>query len=202
MQGRNGRSSSRRQFRPRRDYDPTRYLDHLFLWSDTRPRRHYADGLLCDVETYHSEIAIAHFKNLRAIVSAQASIALSKSAYKHNSAFLFGIPMCSEYRTDVRSFCGIVKFWIPNLKKPRNIVGPVVRELREKLGLSQAQLAAKINVHGWDISRETLAKIEAQIRWVADFELSHLAKALEMEPTQMLKRGAENAERASHKRIC
>jgi len=64
------------------------------------------------------------------------------------------------------------------MQKARNIVGPIVRELREKQGLSQAQLAAKINVHGWDISRETLAKIESQIRWVADFELLELAKAL------------------------
>jgi transcriptional regulator with XRE-family HTH domain len=64
------------------------------------------------------------------------------------------------------------------MQKARNIVGPIVRELREKQGLSQAQLAAKINVHGWDISRETLAKIEAQIRWVADFELVKLGEGL------------------------
>ena len=73
---------------------------------------------------------------------------------------------------------------------PKNIVGPVVRELREKQGLSQAQLAAKINVHGWDISRETLAKIEAQIRWVADFEIITLAKAVGIEATELLCRAA------------
>jgi hypothetical protein len=31
---------------------------------------------------------------------------------------------------------------------------------------------------GWDISRDTLAKIEGQSRWVADFELVFLADIL------------------------
>ncbi|MCX6924946.1 MAG: hypothetical protein NT154_17290 [Verrucomicrobia bacterium] len=42
------------------------------------------------------------------------------------------------------------------MQKPRNIVGPVVRELREKKGLTQPQLVAKLNLAGWDVSRETL----------------------------------------------
>ena len=72
------------------------------------------------------------------------------------------------------------------MKKPRNIVGPIVRKLREKQRLSQPQLAARLNVLGWDISRETLAKIESQIRWVADFELVKLAEGLEVTPTTLL----------------
>lgn len=47
------------------------------------------------------------------------------------------------------------------------MVGPVVRQFREQRGLTQPMLVAKLNVQGWDISREPLAKIEAQIRWVA-----------------------------------
>ena len=39
-------------------------------------------------------------------------------------------------------------------------------------------LVAKLNLLGWGISRETLAKIEVQIRWVADAELVCLAKSL------------------------
>lgn len=31
---------------------------------------------------------------------------------------------------------------------------------------------------GWDISRDTLAKVESQTRWLADFELAFLADAL------------------------
>lgn len=78
------------------------------------------------------------------------------------------------------------------MKKPRNIVGPIVRELREKQGLSQPQLAAKLNVHGWDISRETLAKIESQIRCVADFEIPILAISVGLEASQLLNRAVAN----------
>lgn len=74
------------------------------------------------------------------------------------------------------------------MNKPRNIVGPIIRELREKQGLSQPQLAVKINLHGWDISRETLAKIESQIRWVADLEIGKLAHALDIESPELLRR--------------
>ena len=30
---------------------------------------------------------------------------------------------------------------------------------------------------GWDIDRNTIAKIEGRLRWVGDFELVYLAKA-------------------------
>jgi transcriptional regulator with XRE-family HTH domain len=73
------------------------------------------------------------------------------------------------------------------MKPPRNIVGPLVRELREKQGLTQPQLVAKLNVLGWDVSRETLAKIEAQIRWVADFEIVKLAAAVGMDASELLR---------------
>ena len=48
-------------------------------------------------------------------------------------------------------------------------------------------LVARLNLRGWDISRETLAKIETRIRWVADFELLELAAALGVDAGQMLK---------------
>jgi transcriptional regulator with XRE-family HTH domain len=68
------------------------------------------------------------------------------------------------------------------MNPPRNIIGPVVRQLRERAGLTQPMLVARIHRKGWDISRETLAKVEAQIRWIADFEVVHLADALGVEP--------------------
>jgi len=74
------------------------------------------------------------------------------------------------------------------MKHPRNIVGPIVRELRVKSGLTQPQFAAKLNILGWDISRETLAKIESQIRWVADFEIVKLAEGAGIEATELLLR--------------
>lgn len=59
-----------------------------------------------------------------------------------------------------------------------NIVGPEVRRLRNASGMSQMQLAATCQRIGWDIERDTISKIEGGRRWVGDFELVHLAKAL------------------------
>ena len=60
----------------------------------------------------------------------------------------------------------------------RNVVGPQVRRLRYQCGLSQPALAARCQLHGWDIGRDTIAKIEGQKRWVGDLELAHLARIL------------------------
>ena len=63
-------------------------------------------------------------------------------------------------------------------REPRNIVGPQVRSARYQLGLSQPELAAKCQLLGWDIARDTIAKIEGQTRWVGDEELVYLARSL------------------------
>lgn len=73
------------------------------------------------------------------------------------------------------------------VKSPRNIVGPVVRKLRQEKGLTQAQLVAKLNIRGWDVSRDIIARIEGQVRWVADFEISKLAAGLGIEATELLR---------------
>lgn len=67
-----------------------------------------------------------------------------------------------------------------DLKTGRNIVGKEVRRLRYERGMSQPALAAKCQRLGWDIERDTIAKIEATARWVGDFELVKLARALEV----------------------
>jgi transcriptional regulator with XRE-family HTH domain len=59
-----------------------------------------------------------------------------------------------------------------------NIVGPEVRRLRNASGMSQMQLAATCQRIGWDVERDTISKIEGGRRWVGDFELVHLARAL------------------------
>lgn len=76
---------------------------------------------------------------------------------------------------------------MPNkTEKLRNVVGPNVRTLRGKLGWSQPDLAAKCQLQGWNVSRDIIARIELQIRWVSDFELMLLARALRAEPTSLL----------------
>lgn len=62
-----------------------------------------------------------------------------------------------------------------------NRIGPTVRKIRESKNLSQGDLAAKINLQGWDISRGTLAKIESQCRRVTDGEVLILAKSLKVD---------------------
>jgi len=53
-------------------------------------------------------------------------------------------------------------------------------------GLSQTALATKCQLVGWKISRDTLAKIETQIRWVADSEVVKLAKVLMISEQELL----------------
>ena len=74
------------------------------------------------------------------------------------------------------------------MKNPRNVVGPSVQRLRDQQGLTQPMLAARCSRFGWDLSRETLAKIETQVRWISDFELICLALALKTTPEALLPR--------------
>ncbi len=66
------------------------------------------------------------------------------------------------------------------MRHKSNIVGPKVRKLRYQRDLLQDDLAAKCALLGWDLSRGTLAKIEAQVRCVNDQELLVLSKALKV----------------------
>ena len=61
---------------------------------------------------------------------------------------------------------------------PLNLVGPQLRRLRRQARLSQAALVARCQVCGYDISRESLAKIEGRARSVTDAEILFLAEAL------------------------
>jgi DNA-binding XRE family transcriptional regulator len=67
------------------------------------------------------------------------------------------------------------------MKKPRNLIGGQLQNIRLKKGVSQMELSAISQRKGWDISRFTIAKIESGSRCVADFELVLLAKSLEIE---------------------
>ena len=73
----------------------------------------------------------------------------------------------------------------------RNIIGPQLRRWRKERGLTQPMLVARCNLLGWGMSRETLAKIETRIRWVADAELACLAAALKVPVEALLPKGRE-----------
>lgn len=64
------------------------------------------------------------------------------------------------------------------MSSPQNIIGPVVRQLRSAKGWTQAMLAARCARLGWDMSENTVTKIEKQFRCVSDREIVCLARAL------------------------
>lgn len=57
------------------------------------------------------------------------------------------------------------------LSKFKNAAGPSIRKLRNQQGWTQEQLAARLQVLGWDCTRSWLAKIEARQVHLKDFEL-------------------------------
>ncbi|MDD2708680.1 MAG: helix-turn-helix transcriptional regulator [Verrucomicrobiae bacterium] len=59
-----------------------------------------------------------------------------------------------------------------------NAVGAQIRRVRYRQNVTQEMLAARCTVAGCEISRGTLAKIEAQIRGVSDMELFVMARVL------------------------
>lgn len=63
-----------------------------------------------------------------------------------------------------------------------NIVGKRVQEARLKFTppLSQEELAARLELNGWKISRGTLAKIESGVRQVTDIEVMALSTTLKV----------------------
>ena len=62
-----------------------------------------------------------------------------------------------------------------------NIIGPQVRRIRYARQWSQSKLAAKLQLAGWDISRASLSKIEARLKFVMDFELDYFVEVLRVE---------------------
>jgi hypothetical protein len=54
--------------------------------------------------------------------------------------------------------------------------------------LTQEQLAAQAASRGWDMSRITLAKIEAQLRYVSDVEVVFFASLLKVPYQELLPR--------------
>lgn len=107
---------------------------------------------------------------------------------------------CAEFGTQHHRPFATVKLAraeFSTVNVPRNIVGPVVRQIRKEKGLTQAELCARLNLLGWDIGRDTLAKLETRVRWVADFEIIKLADALAVDPSVVLQRAINLAAKAS-----
>ena len=68
----------------------------------------------------------------------------------------------------------------------KNICGARVKEARRRLGLSQIDLAARLQVEGVVIERDSVSRIEIGTRFVADYELVILARVLGVSVTYLL----------------
>lgn len=72
----------------------------------------------------------------------------------------------------------------------RNSVGPAVRRLRVERELTQDQLAARLTLAGLEnADRVWVAKVEAQIRSVFDYELAVIAAVLGVKADELLPTG-------------
>lgn len=67
-----------------------------------------------------------------------------------------------------------------------NVCGGRVRDAREKAGLSQEQLAAKVQLNGHALTQKAISRIEAGLRIVPDYEIPLLAEALSVDPLWLL----------------
>jgi len=86
-----------------------------------------------------------------------------------------------------------VNFQIRKMSLSQNIVGPQIKALRLARELTQGMLAARCGMLGWDVSENVITKIETQIRCVVDVELLCLARALRVEPEELLPRQPSTA---------
>lgn len=68
----------------------------------------------------------------------------------------------------------------------KNVVGTQLKLQRVKKGLSQSQLAAKVQTLGVSLDQQMISKIEKNDRIVTDYELACLCHVLDATPGEML----------------
>lgn len=68
----------------------------------------------------------------------------------------------------------------------KNICGDRVRQARQKQRMSQSDLAAKLQVAGVTMERDSVSRIEIGTRFVADYELKILAEILQVDLAWLL----------------
>ena len=68
----------------------------------------------------------------------------------------------------------------------KNICGARIKQVRKTLRLSQEDLAAKLQVSGVVIERNSISRIESGDRFIADYELLVLSQILGVTPAYLL----------------
>lgn len=67
---------------------------------------------------------------------------------------------------------------IYDYKGRKNLFGNRVKEARARLNITQTDLAARLQVAGITMERDSVSRIEIGTRFVTDYELAVLAKIL------------------------
>jgi len=81
---------------------------------------------------------------------------------------------------------GLINMRLLTLDGKCNICGKRIRIARERAGLSQEALAAKIQLNGHSLTQKAISRTESGQRVVPDFEIPLFAKALEVNPLWLL----------------
>lgn len=68
----------------------------------------------------------------------------------------------------------------------KNVCGKRVHEAKCKLRLTQSNLAAKLQIAGILIERDSILRIEISTRFVADYELRELSRILKVSVNWLL----------------
>ncbi|HEY5259913.1 MAG TPA: helix-turn-helix transcriptional regulator [Rhabdochlamydiaceae bacterium] len=70
-------------------------------------------------------------------------------------------------------------------RREMNVVESQVRKFRMQRGWSQPKMVTRCQLSGWDLSRESLAKIESRLRSVTDIEILKLSEILEVHHSEL-----------------
>lgn len=74
----------------------------------------------------------------------------------------------------------------------KNLSGDKIREARLKQRLSQSDLAAKVQIAGVTLERDSISRIEIGTRFVTDYELKIFAKVLHVNVEWLLEETERN----------
>ena len=75
---------------------------------------------------------------------------------------------------------------IYNYNGRKNICGERIHQARSAIKLTQSDLAAKLQLTGITLERDSISRIEIGTRFVADYELLILSKVLKVEMLWLL----------------
>ncbi len=79
----------------------------------------------------------------------------------------------------------MIIYW--NKEESKNIIGKKIKNLRKEAGLTQKQLAEKLQLQGHEFSDLTILRIEQGTRFVPDYEVVILANYFGVTTDSLLK---------------